>query len=145
MFGRKMEDMWMSRITQECSPLYTTAQRLGDKGEIAPRGDEAAHVQAPVRVEIVDHPIITRHVWELANDVGEMGGEIRTGARAPAMPHQLPRRHDEDAIKARTPRRMYSGSRFSGWPGCAGCVGYLRCRICMPVFSSVQMTKRPWS
>jgi hypothetical protein len=81
MFGRQMEDMGMGRITPECSPLSTTAQRLGDKGESAPRGDEAAHVQAPVRVEIVDHPIVTLHVWELANDVGEMGGAIRTGTR----------------------------------------------------------------
>src|SRR5882724_11663561 len=40
---------------------------------------------------------------------------------------------------------MYSCSRFSGLPGAMGCVGYLRCRICMPVFSSVQITTRPCS
>ena len=38
---------------------------------------------------------------------------------------------------------MYSNSRFSGWPGRAGWVGYLRWRIYMPVFSSQQITKRP--
>src|SRR4029453_18578456 len=40
---------------------------------------------------------------------------------------------------------MNSCSRFSGFPGAMGCVGYWRCRICMPVFSSVQMTTRPCS
>src|SRR6266851_2419416 len=38
---------------------------------------------------------------------------------------------------------MYSCSRFSGFPGATGWVGSWRCRICMPVFSSVQMTTRP--
>ena len=58
MFGGKVKDMFMSRITQEGASLDTALQGLGGKREITPRRDQAAEFQAPVRIEIIDHPVV---------------------------------------------------------------------------------------
>ncbi len=133
MFGRKVEDMRMAWIAQECPALHTMAQGLGHKGHLAPLRHHTADVKAPVGVEIIHHPVVTVHVWQWLDDMGQMGSEIGTGAGL------------NEAIKARVPCRMYSCSHFSGLPGAIGCVGYVRSRICIPVFSSLQMTTRPCS
>jgi len=56
--GCKVKDMRMGRITQEGASLNATLQRLGNKQEITPRCDQATYVQAPVGIEVIDHPII---------------------------------------------------------------------------------------
>ena len=86
MFGRKMEHMLMRWVAQEGPPLHPSVQCLGDEGEIAPCGHEAAHVQAPVRIEIIDHPVIAGHGGELPDDVGQMRREVLTGACRAEMP-----------------------------------------------------------
>lgn len=63
MFGREMQYMLMRRIAQERAPLHPSLESLGDEGEIAPRCHDAADLQAPVRMEIVDHPVIVLHGW----------------------------------------------------------------------------------
>jgi hypothetical protein len=80
MFGRKMEHMLMRWVAQEGSPLYASEQGLGGKGEMAPRGHEAAHLQAPVGIEVIDHPIIACHGGELPVDVSQMRRKVLTGA-----------------------------------------------------------------
>ena len=72
MGGRKMEHMLMGRITQERPPLDAALQGLGGKRELTPRRDQAAHLQAPVRIEIIDHPVIALHVGQLLDHVGQM-------------------------------------------------------------------------
>src|SRR5207245_3367293 len=93
MFRRKMEEMLMGWIAQECSPLFPPAQGLGNAGEITPRRHEAADVQAPMRIEIIDHPVIAGHGGELLPDIGQMCREVLTGAGRPEMPEHLPRRY----------------------------------------------------
>lgn len=46
MLGRKMQDRLRGEIAQERPPLPPSAQLRGDKGDIAPLGDQMAHVQA---------------------------------------------------------------------------------------------------
>ena len=77
MFGRKVEDMRMAWIAQECPALHTLAQVLGDKGHLAPLSHHTADVQAPVGVEIIHHPVVTVHGWQLRDDIGQMGGGNR--------------------------------------------------------------------
>jgi hypothetical protein len=52
MFGRKVEDMWMTWIAQEGSALHTMAQVLGYQGHLAPLRHHTADVKAPVGIEI---------------------------------------------------------------------------------------------
>ena len=63
MFGREMQYMLMRRIAQERAPRPPSLESLGAAGESAPRGHDAADLQAPVRIEIVDHPVLVLHGW----------------------------------------------------------------------------------
>ena len=63
MFGRKMEHMLMRWVAQEGSSLHASEQGLGVTGEMAPRRHEAAHLQAPVGIEVIHHPVIALHLW----------------------------------------------------------------------------------
>jgi len=95
MLGRKVKDMLMGRITQESASLDTALQGLGSKREITPRRDQATHIQAPVGIEVIDHPIVALHSGQLVDNVGQMGGPIRTGAGLAQIPHEVARRHHE--------------------------------------------------
>ena len=89
MFGGKVEHMLMARIAQEGPPLHTSAQVVDNTGHLAPLGDQAADIEAPVSVEIIHHPVVTMHVWQLLDDMGQMGGKIGTGAGLAQIPHDL--------------------------------------------------------
>ena len=95
MLGRKVKDMLMGRIAEERTPLGASMQGLRDKGDRTPLGHETADLEAPVGIEIIDHPIIALHRGQLLHDVPQMGGPIHTGAGLPEMPHKLARRDDE--------------------------------------------------
>ncbi len=95
MFGRKVEDMRMAWIAQECPALHTMAQGLGHKGHLAPLRHHTADVKAPVGVEIIHHPVVTVHVWQWLDDMGQMGSEIGTGAGLAPMPNDLTRRDNK--------------------------------------------------
>jgi hypothetical protein len=87
MFGRKVEDMCMTWIAQEGPALY--------QGDLAPLRHHTADVKAPVGIEIIHHPIVTVHVWQLLDHIGQMAGEIGTGAGLAQIPHDLTRRDDK--------------------------------------------------
>ena len=80
MCGLKVEHMRMARIAQERPPLHPAAQVLGNKGHLAPLGDQTADCEAPVGIEIIHHPVVALHLRELLDDVGQMRGEVFTGA-----------------------------------------------------------------
>ena len=60
-----MEHMLMGRITQERPALDAALQGLGGKRESTPRRYDAAHLQTPVRIEIIEDPIIAGHRRQL--------------------------------------------------------------------------------
>ena len=94
-FGREMPYRLRRRSAQERSPLHTSLECLGDKGEITPRCHEAADLQAPVRIEIIDHLVIVLHGWQLAEYVGQMRSKVLTGAGRAKMPQPLAGRHNK--------------------------------------------------
>ncbi len=87
MCRRKVNDMLMAWIAQESSPLHTSAEVLSHKGYLAPLGDLATDLKAPVGIENIDHPVVTFHLWQLFDDMGQMGGEIATGTGGAQIPH----------------------------------------------------------
>jgi hypothetical protein len=95
MLGRKVEDLLMGRIAQERTALHAALQGLGAVWDVTPVGDEPADRQAPVGLEMINHPIIALHRRQLLHDVHEMGSPIRPGAGLPKMPYELARRDDE--------------------------------------------------
>ena len=95
MFGRKMEHMLVHRITQERPPLGPLAQCLGNERHAAPLRDQAADVEAPVGIEVVHHPVVTVHIGQLVDHIGQMGGKIGAGARLAQIPHDVARGDDK--------------------------------------------------
>ena len=95
MLGRKMEDMLMGWIAQERASLHAALQSLGAVWNVTPLGDEPADRKAPVGMKIIHHPIVALHSGQLVDNVGQMGGPIRTGAGLPKIPYELARRDDE--------------------------------------------------
>src|SRR5262245_42593676 len=90
-----MKDMLMVRVTQESAPLSTALQHLGLKRALAPGSYQLAHLQAPVGIQIVQHPVIADHVWELADHIGQMRREILAGPRHAQIPQHLAGRDQE--------------------------------------------------
>ena len=86
MFGRQVEHMFMARIAQEGPTLHPAVQVLRHKGHVAPLRDQTTDLEAPVRIEMIHHPIVALHLWELLAHMGQMGGKIGAGARLPQMP-----------------------------------------------------------
>jgi len=82
----------MGRIAQEGPPLHSTDQSLGDTGHVAPRGDQPAHVETPVGIEVVQDPVIASHGGKLGDYRPEMRHKIVTGARQATVPEHLARR-----------------------------------------------------
>lgn len=95
MFGRKVEHMLMAWIAQERPPLHSAAQVPGNKGHLAPLGDQTADREAPMGIEIIHHPVVALHIRELLDDGGQMRGEILTGACLAQIPDDLSRGDDE--------------------------------------------------
>jgi len=91
---RTMEPRRRRRITQEGPPLGSAWPRLRGQRERTPPRDQATHVQAPGRLEMIDHPVIALPVRQLLDHLGQMPGAIRPGPRRAEMPHHLPRRDD---------------------------------------------------
>jgi len=123
MFGRKMEHMLMARITQESTPLHTSAQLLSNKGHLAPLRNQTAQVEAPVGIEIIHHPIVPVHLWQLLDDMGHMGSKIGTGTRLTQIPQDLTRGHHKRGHQRPGPMTdvlvlaFFRFSRFSGLRG----------------------------
>src|SRR6266404_557844 len=95
MFGREMENMFVGRITQERAPLNSPQQVFFDEGDVTPLGYELTNFQAPMRVQVVQDPVVALLIRELAPDVGQVGGEIHAGACQAEIPQHLPGRHYE--------------------------------------------------
>ena len=123
MFGGKVEDMLMGRIAQERAPLYTSAQGLGNARHTAPLGDQAADVEAPVGIEVIHHPVIALHSGELLDDVGQMRGEVLTGARLAQIPDDLTRGDDKLGDQGTHPMPDVLVLTFFRFPGCHGLCG----------------------
>src|SRR5215510_7465497 len=87
--------MLMGWIAQEGTSLHTSVQGLRHKGHVAPLRNQTADLEAPVGIEIIHHPVVALHSGELLDNVGQMSGEVRTGARLAQIPDDLARGDDK--------------------------------------------------
>jgi len=62
------------------APLHPAAQVLGNKGPLAPLGDQTAACEAPVGIEMIHHPVVALPLRALLDDGGQMRGAVCTGA-----------------------------------------------------------------
>lgn len=95
MLGCKVEDMLMGRIAQKRASLHAAVQGLGEGRDATPLGDKTTDLEAPVGIEIVDHPIVALHGGLLLPDIGQMSSPISTGTGLTEIPHEVARRNHE--------------------------------------------------
>ncbi len=95
-----MEHMLVRGVTQERASLPTrTEGRLHERNS-APAGDQTADIEAPVRVQVIDHPVVALLVGETLTDVLEMSGPVLAGAGWSQIPDDLAGRHTEGREQA---------------------------------------------
>jgi hypothetical protein len=93
MKGRQVQPMLMRGIAQDGSAFDTpTPWALKARG-ITPRSPQATDLEAPVRLEMIDPPLVPWHERQLVHDMGQMRREIRAGACDAEMPPHLPCGH----------------------------------------------------
>jgi hypothetical protein len=101
MFRREMKNMAVAWIAQKGLALRALFEFVGLKRYLTPACHQAADVETPVGVEVVQHPLILLHVRQALVHVLKMGHEIGGRAGAPDGPGNLARRHhqrvDQDA------------------------------------------------
>src|SRR5438105_15326490 len=95
--------MPMGRIAQERPALHPATQGLGEGRDVTPLGHELADRQAPLGMEIVDHPIVTLHRGEWLHDLRQMGGPVCTGTSVAEIPEQLAGGDDKRGQQAAYP------------------------------------------
>src|SRR5437879_11695412 len=72
-FRRAMKHRRVAAIAQKSSALRSFFALGGLKRHLAPARDQAAHVPAPVGIEVVHPPIITLHTGPALGSLLEMG------------------------------------------------------------------------
>src|SRR3989475_10835929 len=97
-FGREMKNMAMARITQEGTALHSFFELHRFKGHLAPLSHQAADVQTPVGVQVVHHPIIMGHAWQVLIRPLEMCDEIGGLPGCPDCPRIVARRHPQGTL-----------------------------------------------
>ena len=78
-------DFRSSIASSYCFPLCSAS----------PLRDQAADVEAPVGIEVVHHPVVTVHIGQLVDHIGQMRGKIGAGARLAQIPHDVARGDDK--------------------------------------------------
>ena len=87
--GSEVEHVLVLGIGQEdAAPIAGLEIFFVERSAVQP-GHEFANVQAPMRVEVVEHPVEAFAVGILFGDMLQMGGEILAGARLAQVPHDI--------------------------------------------------------
>lgn len=98
--GRKVEDMLVIGVGQECASLLAGAQVVLMERQVVEFRQKFANVQAPMRVQVIENPMAAPEVGELRRDMGQMGSEIDAGACHAQVPDDLAGGDDERGDQA---------------------------------------------
>ncbi len=95
MFGSEVKHVFVGRIGQKRTAIGSSLQRFRMKLEIAPAGNETANVQTPMRIQVVQHPVVSFHFGKPGSTMIQMGREVLAGPRQAQGPRNLARRNSE--------------------------------------------------
>lgn len=127
MFGREMEHVFVVGVCQERTPLCACAKSFLVERESIELGEQLANRQAPVSVQVVEHPVEALVVWELSCNVSQVCREIDAGARDTQIPQDLTRRHHEGRDQrscAMTDVFMFASFGFAWFGGDRGMLAF---------------------
>jgi len=92
---REVEHMLVGRISQKGSPLVACLQVSRNEGDVAQLGHDTTDLQAPMSVQVIQHPVKPFDVREPPGDVSQVGGEVHTGASRAQVANDFTGRYDE--------------------------------------------------
>ena len=110
--GREVKDVFVRGIGQERPTVSPTREFPGIKRNLAPLGHKLANIQAPMRIQVVQDPIITLHFGELRHRMPKVGREILAGPCQTEIPRDLAG-GDGERVDQR-PRAMADGEKSEG-------------------------------
>ena len=93
--GREVEHVLVRRVGQERPPLLARPQPPRLERDVAQGRDVLADLQAPVRVQVVQHPIEPPEVPEMRGHMTDVPAEVRTGPGRAEVPDHFAGGHRE--------------------------------------------------
>src|SRR5882724_158813 len=88
-----MKDMAMAWITQKGPAFRSLFELLRCKGHLAPASHQAADSETPMGIQVVHHPIIALHAWQLFIGLLKMRHKVSGLTGGPDGPSHLARGH----------------------------------------------------
>ncbi len=95
MFGDIVEHQVMSRVGQERAAFFPRAKLFGVERQAAAFRDQLAEVEAPVRVEVVEHPVESPLFGMSLDHVTHMITEVHVATSLPQIANHLAGGHHE--------------------------------------------------
>src|SRR6266516_3657262 len=93
MLGREMDHVLVFRVGQESTPFCAVAKFCWLERNAGQASDASAHVQVPVRVEIVHHPMETASIGKLLGHVAQVPAKIHAPPALADVAEDLPGRY----------------------------------------------------
>src|SRR5208282_382148 len=75
----EMEHMLVGRVRQKASPLFSCLQDRRFERDVAQLSDDTADFQAPVGIEVIQHPVKALDLRELPGHVIQVCRKVHTG------------------------------------------------------------------
>src|ERR1039457_1693650 len=99
----EVEHMHVGRISQKGFPLAACFQVSRNEGDVAQLGHDTTDLQAPMSVQVVQHPIKSFDLREPPGDVSQVSGEVHTGATRAQVADDFTGRYDERGDESACP------------------------------------------
>ena len=91
MFWCEMKYVFVRKVRQKLATISFPPQFFRVTGKIAPFRDDLTNIQAPMRIQIIQHPIVTLHVRKLRLEVLSFGSPPVMFVRALLLGTEIPR------------------------------------------------------
>ena len=91
----EMEHMLVGRVRQKGSPLFSCLQDRRFERDVAQLSDDAADFQAPVGIEVIQHPIKALDLSEPPGHVTQVCRKVHTGPGRSQVANEFTSRYDK--------------------------------------------------
>ena len=102
----EMEHMLVGWVRQKGSPLFACLQDRRFERDVAQLSDDTADFQAPVGIEVIQHPVKALDLRELPGHVIQVCRKVHTGSSRSQVANEFTSRYDKRGDQTRVPYRM---------------------------------------
>lgn len=99
----KVKRMLVGRVSQKRLSLLPCLQVRRHEGDVAQLGHDAADLQAPMGIEVIQNPVKPGDLREPSSDVTQVSGEVHTGAGWPQVTDDFTGGYDERGDESSRP------------------------------------------